>query len=95
MYYVDVGHSSADRDIVYDDTMDDVKRSGRGGTSDMLRSSPPIPGTSAMDVTEDGELEEERIVEVSRSHTSPWFQCETWRMSGVPQFAQRFCITGI
>lgn len=67
--YLDVGHNSADQDNVYDDTMDDVKPSRRSGTSEMSRPSPPIPGASAMDVSEDGELEEERLVEVSREYT--------------------------
>ncbi len=68
--YLDVGHSPADRENVYDDIMDDVKSSGQDGTSDMLRSSPPVPGTSTVDITEDSEVEEERLVEVSRSHIS-------------------------
>ncbi|EIW60348.1 uncharacterized protein TRAVEDRAFT_27960 [Trametes versicolor FP-101664 SS1] len=33
----------------------------------MSRPSPPIPGASAMDISEDGELEEERLVEVHLS----------------------------
>lgn len=71
--YLDVGHGSVDQDNVYDDTMDDGKPSRRRETSDMSRPSPPIPGASAMDISEDGELEEERLVEVSRSRTIPRF----------------------
>ncbi|KAL1947902.1 hypothetical protein VTO73DRAFT_13626 [Trametes versicolor] len=65
--YLDVGHNAADQDNVYDDTVGDVKASRRRETSDMSRPSPPIPGASAMDISEDGELEEERLVEVHLS----------------------------